>query len=78
MELTKLDSYDYTLLPGCIQVTLDGTNDPSLFDIMSEIDRSNGNIYVDGNYFLMVGYDVYSEKTPNGRTYLNIQVTNTN
>lgn len=52
MEWTKLDSYDYELFPGVISIKLTATNDPDLVDIMSEISRSNGHIYVEGRYYL--------------------------
>jgi hypothetical protein len=50
MELAKLDAYDYTILPGVIQIRISSTNDPDLVDIMSEITRSN-KIYIDGLYY---------------------------
>ena len=51
MGLTKLDIYDYTLLPGVIRIDLNGTNDPILVDIMSEIEQNGGRIYVEGFYY---------------------------
>lgn len=51
MKLTKLDNYEYTMLPGIIRISIDGANDPDLVDILSEISRSDGNIYLDGMYF---------------------------
>lgn len=56
MEWTKLDSYDYELYPGVISIKLIGTNDPDLVDIMSEINRSEGKIYLEGHRYL------YSDK----------------
>lgn len=55
MEWTKLDSYNYTLFPGVISIKLMGTNDPDLVDIMSEINRSNGKIYVEGHRYRYTG-----------------------
>lgn len=75
MELTKVDSYDYTLIPGVVQVSLEGTNDPTLVDILSELDRSNGRLYVEGQYFLYTGYDIVKHK---GSTFLNLSVTTIN
>ena len=51
MEWTKLDRYNCEVLPGIISVKLCGTNDPDLVDIMSEIDRSGGKIYLDGKRY---------------------------
>ena len=64
MDWTKLDSYDYSLHPGIISIRLAGTNDPDLVDIMSEIDRSNGRIYIDGQRFLYLDdYRILSKGT---------------
>lgn len=52
MELAKLDSYDYQILPGLIRIFVDGVNDPDLVDIMSEIQNSGGSIYIDGIYYI--------------------------
>lgn len=71
--LAKLDRYDYTILPGCVQIMLDSTNDPIQVDILSEIDRANGNVYVDGQYFMTTGYDVHLDRE---MAYMNIYVTN--
>ncbi len=71
--LTKLDTYDYVLLPGVIQVTLSGTNDPILVDIYSELEKSNGYIYVEGNYYLCQGTEIITNQDRTN-TYLEIQV----
>lgn len=73
MSLTKLDTYEYRLLPGVIQIAIEGTNDPIIVDILSEIDRSNGRVYVEGQYFIMTGYELINH----GITYLNLEVTTT-
>ncbi len=73
MSLAKLDIYEYRLLPGIIQIAIDGTNDPIIVDILSEIDRTNGRVYVEGRYFMMTGYELVN----NGTTYLNLEVTTT-
>lgn len=49
--LAKLDAYNYELFPGVIRINVNGTNDPDIVDIMSEITRSRGNIYVEGNRY---------------------------
>lgn len=73
MEWTKLDSYDYQLFPGVISIKLMGTNDPDLVDIMSEIHRSNGKIYVEGNRYM---YDDKYEILGRGRdSFLDLYVT---
>lgn len=50
-SLTKLDNYEYMVLPGVILIKMDSTIDPSLVDILSEIDRSKGIVYLDGTYY---------------------------
>lgn len=52
MGWTKLDSYNYELYPGVISIKLTGTNDPDLVDIMSEINRSEGKIYLEGQRYM--------------------------
>lgn len=71
--LAKLDTYEYCLLPGVIRIALDRTNDPIIVDILSEIDRAKGRVYVEGQYFMMYGYDVYDI---NNQVYLDLEVTN--
>lgn len=51
MGLTKLDAYPYEILPGIIRIYIDGTNDPDMVDILSEINRTDGQIYVEGSYY---------------------------
>ena len=75
MLLTKLDAYDYLLLPGIIRVELEATNDPVIVDILSEIENSNGNIYVEREYYSFLDvYDIFKE---NGKTYMDLQVIKT-
>lgn len=71
--LTKLDSYDYYLLPGVVQIELASTKDPTLVDILSELDKTNGRMYVEGHYYILVGHEVIKA---GNKTYLNLQVTN--
>lgn len=75
MSLAKLDNYDYYFLPGVVQITMDSSSDPILVDILSEIDRSNGKVYVEGRYFMMSGYDIVPKSGPGTPAYLNLQVT---
>lgn len=61
-KLTKLDSYDYLILPGVIRIHLSGTNDPDIVDIMSEIESSEGNIYIDGyRYVYLDNYRLHGQ-----------------
>lgn len=74
MGLAKLDIYDYFILPGVIQIKVERTNDPTLVDILSEVERANGRIYVEGHYYIMYGHSI---QTINGKTYLDLRVTET-
>ncbi len=61
MNVTKLDAYDYSLYPGIIRIRLNSTNDPDLVDIMSELNRSNGKIYIEGlRYTYMGNYRIFN------------------
>lgn len=75
MNLTKLDIYDYEILPGVIKIRVESTKDPTMVDILSDIDRSNGRIYVEGQYFLMAGSDIETQRHPGAPVYLNLHVT---
>lgn len=57
----KLDAYDYDILPGVIRIRINGTNDPDIVDIMTEIERSNGNIYVEGYRYSYLDYRLCSQ-----------------
>lgn len=73
MELAKLDSYDYVILPGTIRILISGSNDPDIVDIMSEISRAEGSIYVDGFYYSYL--DIFTiDKNENGY-YMDLQVS---
>lgn len=72
MKTAKLDIYDYKILPGLIQIELDGNNDPTMVDILSEIDRVNGHIYVEGMYFIMTNNEVFQPVW--NKVFLNIHV----
>lgn len=72
MEWTKLDRYDYSFLPGIIRIQLSGTNDPDLVDIMSEIDRSDGRIYIEGRRFSYLNhYEIFNRGS---KSYIEIHV----
>lgn len=75
--LAKLDSYDYEILPGKINVLMESNNDPRMVDILSEIDRSNGRIYVEGQYFLLVDSGIQTWRHPGTPVYLVLYVTKT-
>ena len=72
--LAKLDNYDYDIRSGLIRIKLSGTNDPDLVDIMSEIDRSNGRIYVEGRYFNYLNYRIDTEF---GQPFIDLSVDET-
>lgn len=73
MELTKLDSYDYILEPGAIRIKLSDLNDPILVDIFSELERSDNEIYLEGNYYTYV--DRYGYIFLGDEKYLQLEVT---
>lgn len=75
MGLTKLDIYDYVILPGIIRIAIDGTNDPILVDILSEIAMTNGRIYVEGYYYSYL--DNYAVYTQDNHSYMELQVVQT-
>lgn len=75
MRFCKLDSYDYQLYPGTIRINLEGTNDSSLVDIMSEIERADNQIYVEGiKYTYINEYRIFNRKT---HVYVELYVTET-
>lgn len=75
MKLTKLDAYDYDVHPGIIRIKLMSTTDPDLVDIMSEIYRSRGNIYVEGCHYSYL--DNYRLLTEGGDAFLELDVVQT-
>lgn len=77
MSLTKLDHYDYILLPGVIRIKLDATNDPSLVDIMSELDRAGNRVYVEGNYYTYLDEYYIHEDPVERQVYLDLKVVQT-
>lgn len=74
MSLAKMDLYDYLILPGIIRIALSATNDPTLVDILSEIELANGRIYADGCYYNFLGYQIY---TQDGNVFMELEVVET-
>lgn len=73
--LAKLDSYDYMVLPGIIRIRLTATNDPDIVDIMSEINRNDGLIYLEGDrYSYLNDYNIYKYRDT---AYLELHVVKT-
>lgn len=75
--LAKLDIYDYELISGLIRIRMESTNDPTMVDILSEISRYNGRIYVEGRYFNYIDDRIETQRHPGAPVYLNIYVTPT-
>jgi len=73
-SITKLDTYDYIILPGVIRIKIKSNTDPILVDVLSEIENSNGNIYVDGNYYQYL--EMYHIYTSEKESYLELEVVN--
>jgi hypothetical protein len=74
-KLAKLDTYDYNVTPGIIQIRLNRTNDPILVDIMSDIHNSRNKVYVDGQHFRY--NDKYEIVKQGKAVYLELHVTET-
>lgn len=72
MIVTKLDNYDYEIFPGIIRIFLSGMNDPDLVDIMSEIHRSEGRIYINGNRYLYL--DNYKLISQSDKSFIDLDV----
>lgn len=72
MESTKLDVYDYSILPGIIRIQITGGNDPSLVDILSELTWTDGRIYVEGMRFQYL--DEYHIEINEGESYIDLSV----
>lgn len=73
MKVAKLDVFDYSIDPGVIRIKLDSTTDPDLVYIMSEIERANNGIYIDGHYYWY--RDRYEIVTQWNDIYLELHVT---
>ena len=50
-KVAKLDTYDYIILPGVIRIKISSRTDSIMVDILSDIENSDGWIYVDGFYY---------------------------
>ena len=74
-NIAKMDLYEYSLLPGVIRIKTSGNNDPILVDILSEIDLSNGRVYVEGDHYIFVDYEIMRDD--NG-SYIDLKVVNAN
>lgn len=73
MKVAKLDAYDYSLLPGIIRIRVSATNDPDLTDIMSEIRRADGKIYIEGlRYTYLNDYKIFNRGS---YAFLELQVS---
>lgn len=72
MKVTKLDSYDYEIESGVIRIFLSGMNDPDQVDIMSELNRTDGRIYVEGRRFIYL--DNYRVRKHRTRTFMELDV----
>lgn len=70
--LTKLDNYDYEINDGYIRLRMSGMTDPDMVDVMSEIDRSRGRIYVESRYFNYLGYSLTPSE--NRTVYMDLNV----
>lgn len=55
LKLAKLDGYNYMIYPGLIRIFVTSMNDPDMGDILTEIDRADGRIYVEGLYLQYSG-----------------------
>lgn len=65
-NLTRLDSYDYLVLPGVVRIKIISSSDPILVDILSEISNSNDLFYLDGRYYnFLEDYAIVEEESTN-------------
>lgn len=62
MSLAKLDTFDYTILPGVIRFSMLGMSDPSMVDILSEIENSSNVIFIEGHFYEYLDYSVVEDK----------------
>lgn len=74
MRITKLDEYDYTLLPGVIRVGLSSMADPSIVDIFSEIDGSDDLVYVEERYYNFTGEYAIFKSEREDKVFLDLNV----
>lgn len=76
----KLDDYDYRLIEAgnvvvAIEITVDEINSVDVADIAGDINRNEGNIYVDGRYLEFVS--MRTRQDPDGQAYVDINVKET-
>lgn len=71
-NLSKLDAYDYAIVPDGIRVAISGINDPILVDVLSEISQSDGKIYVEGSHYTYL--DEYEIVVDVARPYIELKV----
>lgn len=72
-KITKLDTYNYLLVPGEIRIELSSPSDPIMVDIFSEISNSRDLIYVEDRYYnFLEEYEVYQDE--NGQHWLSLSV----
>ena len=67
--------YDYTILPGVIQIRVKGYNDVDILDITSELQRYDGKIYVEGYRYSYLGD--YNFVTHGNESFIELQVVQT-
>lgn len=69
---SKLDIYDYLLMPGVIRIRICGASDPILVDVLSELDKTEGRIYVEGLRFKYL--DSYKIILEENESFLDLDV----
>lgn len=72
MRYAKLDLYNYDILSDTIRIKLCGVNDPDLVDIMSEINKTDGHIYVEGKRYQYL--NSYTIDGPYDKPYIDLKV----
>lgn len=72
MGYTKLDVYDYVILPGTIRIGIADGNDPVLVDILSELTMTSGRVYVEGMRFQYL--DQYHIEIKEGESFIDLSV----
>lgn len=70
-----LDSYEYEINPDNISICLNGTNDPLMVDVLSELAIFNGKIYLEGSFYQYL--DEYEITNRLGYYYLELKVIQT-
>lgn len=75
---TKLDNYNYEFIEydgkiETIRIHVTGISDVDIADIASDINDSDGNIYVERHYFVFNG--IHSVRADNKQVYVDILVS---